>query len=391
MSSTNSDTDCFWRFPLETRANILGFLHYDSLLNAIHASKALHVAFTPEESEGDVCRSLLSLHVDENLLPIAFSLYLAENENWNIGLPTSDADPEVLYTEKVVAFCKKHLENLGPDSVNLKEVRGEMTVRILKFHQIALYFANLLARQVGKGIARSRRPNEWLRIVKCVYIFELAAIILGPRIPQFPQTNLRASRSFWRCFAPWEVAGIAMMETCLKYEISFKLARTPTKYPGLTTEVNALSLRRLHPVLCGNPPLNNSDILEKLTFLYLSIRADQLLWYPSGDSEGRRGMEDILNVTLRHQGDQHTGPRDLFLWSYLINRLRENSPLAGMKDGWKDVFHTSFSQPFGHPYMGRYCFQDRHTLEGMYRDRYPTMGALVSEARAIIDSVQQPI
>ncbi|OTA62639.1 hypothetical protein K449DRAFT_444053 [Hypoxylon sp. EC38] len=382
MSSSNSSNDCFWHLPMEMRANILSYLTYDSLLNAIHASLALHASFMPDELEGQICRSLLRRNIDENFLPLAITLYIAECESRKNGFPKSDTSPKYLYTEKVVTFCEKHLKDPRVNSLDPTEVRGEMTVRMLKFYQIAQDIAGLIAVQVGKGLPQLRRPNEWSRMVKCAYIYELATIIVGPKVPRRDEENLKAWRSFWRCFAPWEVAGIPILETCIGSEMHYKGIGSIDRHPRERT--SPLSLRQFHYVPFGSSSPFRRHIEYDTFSLSNALHLDKLLWYPSGILDGQLGMKAILDVTQRYQGEEHAGPRDLFLWAHLFNGLRHNSPLSGMTVGWGTIFNVSGSIMFGHPHMGRYCFQDRYTLERVYAGRYPTMEAMVAEAEAII-------
>ncbi|KAI0835453.1 hypothetical protein F5Y06DRAFT_299598 [Hypoxylon sp. FL0890] len=372
MASPDSTTDRFASLAIEIRALFLGYLPYDSFLVMIHTSKALRAACGPDACQGQICRALLARNVDENILPIAIALFHAENTNWEI-------DSRASYADKVVEFCDEHLKGHRAVVAHIETDQLKMTIRILKFNQVAQDIAQLLAIHVGKGIPRARRPNEWLRLVKCVYIYELARVILGQNVPVFNYSRVlgivpsTARRSFWRCFAPWEVAGLESLEECLVIQIVDKANRPDIdENPGW-------SLEKIHSALKGKMlPIQPFEI-QFLRFFSVIEWEHSFIW------------DQVLDVAQQYQGDQHIGPRDLYVWSRLIGHLRQNSPLQEMKRGWEDVFRSEPLDGFNSPLaMRRYCFQDRHTLEGSYP--YPTMQEMVKEllARICPDGTTDP-
>ncbi|KAI1408283.1 hypothetical protein F5Y13DRAFT_194562 [Hypoxylon sp. FL1857] len=385
-------TDPFDFLPPETRARILGFLDRHSLVAATQASQALHGVLTPQAMESSVCRDLLK-GFDEGVLPIAIALYHAENTNWEKSSAPDGTNPEEWYEAKVAAFCDENLRGAHYDVADVRHVNVAMTIRILDFDEAAEEVAQLLAVYVGKGIEQDRTPTEWLRIRKCVYIYELARIVIGQEAPT-PDRAGRVSmpsRCFWSCFAPWEASGIRQLEIALDTSMVYATG-LPSAAANPTANATAASQLELYlspwgvewcrsiwhgdiTLLVGNSRGDRGLFRRRL--LSAGLQADYSLW----DERMKLNVKKTLEVVRHYDGAQHAGPRDLFLWSQIIHRLEPSRPLHAMKGGWSSIIRYC---DFGRPDMDRYCFQDRPNLEAMFPGKYPTMEALLAEAEALL-------
>lgn len=202
--------------PFDICTMVLKLLPSKSLFAAIHASPNLRASSVANSFQ------LIKSEVDQKIIPIAVALYHAQSLTWMSNPALLDDISGARYTSEVVTFCKEHLSNLQSYVFDSKKFTFPMMIHVLNFHQIAQDLAFPLAQEAGKLFRLAIGSNEWPRFVKCIYIYELARIIVPRRVFEEGNEILTAWRSFWSSFAPWEVAGIELLETHIKQVMILK-------------------------------------------------------------------------------------------------------------------------------------------------------------------------
>lgn len=216
--------------PLDLSQVMLTYLPSDSLLSLIHASPVMRrVLFNDLKP---ICRHVALNDVGRIPLPFAIALYHAQRSS-----PAPTQGRFVPYTDRVIAFCNQYLKNIR-SPIKPQAITLEMVIGIGRFARVAQGFARIVA---GEPSFASQFPtelseNEWQRIVKTVYIYELAS-----RVARLGVTLLEpAWRIFWEKFAPWETCHVPPLELCIA-----NLWIEKCMPPSLTVFVNVWTKRKI--------------------------------------------------------------------------------------------------------------------------------------------------
>ncbi|KAI0011921.1 hypothetical protein F4779DRAFT_635521 [Xylariaceae sp. FL0662B] len=410
-----ASTGCVENLPVELSQMILSELSdVKTLLSVIHSSPSMRQAFFGYA--GPICHGILSQEIDKTIFPIAVALHHAQSTNW-IAKVTHLDDAE--FTSNVVDFCSTHLKNYRSATIDPHSINLEMAVKISRFYRRAQDIADVFIRHKshGKVLTRNLERDERLRLVKSIYIFELARLLVPVRAMNSDGSeDLTAWLAFWRCFAPWEAFGVMVLEDCLMSLIWKKWLDSPSKtddFMGNFVEEELETIWSDYGDRCSFMEKYDHSLMvilhTGLDFFYpcldsLTLRQeyaeeakrvcthprfsklrhrlfdeqfpDQRHWYISG----RKNMKEALELALHHSGDDK-GPRDLWLWAqvYFCAERDFASPLYHLtKDEaeWSPEVIT-FYEGFG-PQLEAHCFLNRETLERKWQ--LPTFEELVEEA-----------
>ncbi|KAI1098667.1 hypothetical protein F4804DRAFT_350150 [Jackrogersella minutella] len=385
--------DIFGTLPLELQVDTLKLLSPESLIAAIHASPALCNAFNSKGSQHLICHYIITRDMEKSIFPVASALYHAKLTTWTTDNSMKLEDKSgAEYTQKVVDFCDKHLKGHDPAAFDLGNIDLKMMLAFTKFHNVVPDIAELIAVEAGKHIPKARRPSEWARLIKCVYMYELARVIVPYLVVQNSNVDLTAWCKFWGCFAPWEAAGLELLEKVVP-RLAWTKDGEPSGYRSCTEFWVNWGVRGLYDRLHGNTLAtaahsNVEDLREYPSCsLFDRVCSSRSTWNSSvGHSDN--SLRRVLEIVRRFPGEHHAGPRDVYLWSELYKRVRMHSPLKGMERGWGGIFwpmeHTNINVQFCHcPRLKRFSIQDRRNLDSMFPGRYPTFDAMIQEAEAI--------
>ncbi|KAI1379898.1 hypothetical protein F4677DRAFT_442092 [Hypoxylon crocopeplum] len=402
----------------ELSVMIIKFLPAADVISAIHASPNLRSAFV--NGSQMYCYNTVVKEVDKQHLATAVALYHAECADWTIYAFLFEWDePAPQFSNTAMDFCQTHMTNLRPEAIAKKDIDMQMMLRILSFHRAAKYAACEFS---GMDIWTAQYyRTKFNRYIKVAYIFELARRLVPYNIYRdwdWPTPNWTSWRVFWRSFAPWEFAGIQQFETWIQFEVKYKDLRTKNKIRARLGEQQ--SRREVEE---KHLPKNRIAVHWGLRNLYADRDTQTLpedfykdavdMWAQCPELEPRKDFfrdikrddEDLsgkrhntrraLELAKQFPDEEETGPRDIWLWSYVAPELKSDSPLYDLAQRWIEEFFSFYQElspyeayndtssdfydsdhsevdgmfEFGQPSMGRYCFLDRHVI--MKSERFP--------------------
>ncbi|KAI2611882.1 hypothetical protein GGR54DRAFT_643330 [Hypoxylon sp. NC1633] len=410
--------------PAELKQAILGELPYDDLISMIHASPICRDAFFGNERL--TCKSVLINEVGPTILPMAATLFHAKEAVPNFNRESADS-----YTRDVISFCRDHLRGrIYGGTVSLDEFNIKMMIKVTKMHQIILdtaewteyeSFKHTHALANWEDVYPAKPPyglnnTERHRLIRSLYIYELASTLLSSR--QFRRDgteNTNAWNCFWSLFAPWEVAGIMVIESSIKRSVYRQIQATDTidpycpatclqealdslwnenedncnvltSFTGPTLVILQAGLKEYHKLLyvadvtesymeCNKQLCVNPNFSEMRRCLFET--ADYSIWYPSG----RQNMAEALQAIEKFTIDE-SGPRDLWLWTQLWCSIDTNPQFNGHKHLWRIVISMDSR---GNPDTEVYCFMNKDTLQSRLK-HYPSMRAMIEEAGRIAEA-----
>ncbi|KAI1779200.1 hypothetical protein F4818DRAFT_455327 [Hypoxylon cercidicola] len=402
----------------------------ESMLSGIHASPHLRRHFMDDEQFS--CRKMLAEQIHPRLFPLACALYHAEATTWKPNPGDNHA-----YTGKVVTFCQEYLRNprdissLPKDAINLR-----MMVHMLQFHGVVQRMVPHLGAAVGKLLPQTIRPNEWIRFARCIYLHELGRVVVPCRIRNGNVEDLTAWRAFWSSFAPWEAAGLQMVEHCIFNKAAYACRRTRfadvkaavascegnedgVDHSSLTARPfcfhNAadvtrqasrddyyaqdvagnialqLGVRSFHLIEGADPlPMEffkfSQDICREdntvgmRASLWYGIKKHCLLWYSTP-----RRVDDILSIARRYSQQDPGTPLRIWMWSQIHQNIRDDSPLRDLVPQWRPNFIAPWGElrDFGFPYMGKCSFLDFSSMVDLRTVTLPTLDELIHEASTV--------
>ncbi|KAI6090733.1 hypothetical protein F4821DRAFT_274300 [Hypoxylon rubiginosum] len=386
----------------------------EDFLPTIHASPWLRAIFFANEVR--ICRPLFPKHVDRRLYPLIRALCHAETTAWE---PNTEARRGA-YTQQVIQFTQEHLGGplQTPGEEDQATFRILMVLRMPSFYRVVEEVVPALAGFINRTEEPNMDilPHEWVRFAKCVYIHELARTIVPCRPSLGGGQYMSAWRTFWSTFAPWQVAGIQVLEAGME-RLAIKAAyhtfrrvpiragtykrstdpylmyrsflrneenpdRTVTKI-ALRSGVRAFHLYESTTKL----PIEFFESPKRMCRTISDLNVPAGLWpdicqnyLPECAIAAPHRGHDILSVAHKYSSEDPGTPLRLWMWWYLHQSVRSDSPLKPLVRWWKDFFlDNRASRGFGLPCMGRFGFVE-------WEDdikRLPTLQELMNEATAI--------
>ncbi|KAI1392470.1 uncharacterized protein F4822DRAFT_441423 [Hypoxylon trugodes] len=371
--------------PADVHLEILYNTHRDDLLRLVHASPVVYR--TMIKAQGLVARNLLRGVMNPMLFPMVITLFYAQKEDWVPDMSLGEEAAGEAYTAKVIAFCTKYLagHQVGP-LPNAMHFTLEMGIKMVRFHEHAEPIAQEVAGYVGKHIVACRSEMEYFRIQKCVYIYELARLVASWKVVKDERETHKFiwSRPIYYTSDYCAPKCVCHLPRSVKHYSSVnKLNKNETlSYPDHRGKEDRLIAQ-------------GSDSLVMKNSISGWVQKTKYLWLPL---ERGFSVREVFELAMGY-GNGHDGPRDLYLWAYLYDKLRPFSPLHALKVGWGETFDVGldehhelidgklvyFKPWFGNLNMKRLSFNDRPKYPRSGRT-FPLMSDLIREAEAIINS-----